>query len=88
MSLPIIDEDSNPRLVAVRLAQEGDCCDRELLQYLEVEVVDGGGGAYAVLKTERWACSPAALVRLAGYLEGLVGQHDGAEAARDREVGA
>ena len=40
----------------VTLYQENDCCDiGKEGQHLQVEVVDGGGGAYLVLQTERWA---------------------------------
>ena len=37
--------------------QEEDCCGRpeELGQDLEISALDGGGGFYLVLKTERWA---------------------------------
>ena len=40
----------------ISLYQENDCCDAgKEGQHLSVEVVDGGGGAYLVLRTERWA---------------------------------
>ena len=40
----------------VTLYQENDCCDTgKEGQTLNVEVVDGGGGPYLVLQTERWA---------------------------------
>lgn len=34
--------------------QPGDCCGNDDYQFLEVEIADGGGGKYLVLKTERW----------------------------------
>lgn len=40
----------------VTLYQDNDCCDSgKDGQRLSIEVVDGGGGPYLVLQTERWA---------------------------------
>lgn len=41
----------------VVLEQEEDCCGRENeeYQYMTLETHDGGGGAYVVMKTDRWA---------------------------------
>jgi hypothetical protein len=42
--------------MSVGLTQESDCCaDNDLIQTLEVEIADGGGGKYVVIKTDRWA---------------------------------
>lgn len=36
--------------------QQADCCqDNDGLQFLEVRSMDGGGGHYIVIATERWA---------------------------------
>lgn len=37
-----------------RFAQDGDCCDGEP-QDLHVDQLDGGGGPFWIIKTERWA---------------------------------
>lgn len=35
-------------------SQDGDTCSAEV-QDIEIEQVDGGGGPYWVIKTDRWA---------------------------------
>ena len=43
----------------VNIEQASDSCDRDSAgQGLEIHVVDAGGGAYAVLSTDRWAMEP------------------------------
>jgi hypothetical protein len=40
----------------LKFIQDGDCMQQDHnVQELTVEVVDGGGGAYIVISTERWA---------------------------------
>ena len=37
-------------------AQDSDCCqDKDVGQSLVIRTQDGGGGAYVVIETERWA---------------------------------
>lgn len=36
------------------VTQEADCCD-DMPQQMAIEIADGGGGPYFVLKTDRWA---------------------------------
>lgn len=43
--------------VSILVTEEVDCCgpvDKELNE-IEISTEDGGGGVYAVIKTERWA---------------------------------
>ena len=35
--------------------QEADCCSDQITQQLQIEIRDGGGGPYYVLKTREWA---------------------------------
>ena len=43
----------------ILFSEEVDCCALEDgNNYLEVSTHDGGGGAYLVIKTERWAIDP------------------------------
>lgn len=63
----------NPYAVAVTLAQDPDCCD-DKPQELEIRLYDGGGGFYAVLKTDRWACEAHDLRELADRIEQLIVQ--------------
>lgn len=46
----------------IMLEQEEDCCGRTTTdtQFLKAESLDGGGGDYVVLETERWAISSKA----------------------------
>lgn len=39
----------------VRYWQDGDSCDGEEIQYLDIVVEDAGGGQYFAIKTDRWA---------------------------------
>jgi hypothetical protein len=43
--------------IKLTLKQDEDCCGRvdTSEQSLEIETMDGGGGAYLVISTERWA---------------------------------
>ena len=36
-------------------SQGPDTCDRSVIQELTIESLDGGGGTYYLLKTDRWA---------------------------------
>lgn len=36
-------------------SQDPDTCDRSVIQELTIESLDGGGGTYYILKTDRWA---------------------------------
>ena len=36
-------------------SQDADTCDASLSQELTIESLDGGGGTYYILKTDRWA---------------------------------
>ena len=36
-------------------SQDPDTCDASLSQELTIECLDGGGGTYYLLKTDRWA---------------------------------
>lgn len=58
--------------MTVQLEQEGDCCGGESWQYLDVEIADGGGGPYFVLKTDRWALDCDDLTRFQSKLEELL----------------
>jgi hypothetical protein len=42
---------------SITYEQEPDCCDgtSDYAQHLMVTTQDGGGGAYIILQTERWA---------------------------------
>lgn len=35
--------------------QNVDCCESGIYNELTVEILDGGGGNYLVIKTDRWA---------------------------------
>lgn len=40
----------------LQFMQDNDCVDSDKDgQYLDVEIVDGGGGAFAIITTKRWA---------------------------------
>lgn len=60
--------------------QKGDCCGSELEdpQRLRVEQLDGGGGPYFVLSTDRWAFESISevveLLKAAGVPEAPVPQ--------------
>lgn len=60
--------------VTMTLEQPEDCCGRvnEEKQYLTVETQDGGGGAYIVLKTERWALDYEQIHALAMRLQEIL----------------
>ena len=56
----ILPTNEHPFLVSdfsVTYTQNNDCCDeeREDGQNIEVHTEDGGGGAYFILSTKRWA---------------------------------
>ena len=47
--------------LTLTLAQDSDCCDSNMLpQEIALDMMDGGGGPYWRVKTERWAASDAA----------------------------
>lgn len=43
--------------IKLTLSQQEDCCGRveNYEQHLTIETMDGGGGAYLVISTDRWA---------------------------------
>lgn len=41
--------------LSVELTQEMDCCESGDFQSIKINAVDGGGGPYIVIETERWA---------------------------------
>lgn len=43
--------------------QQEDCCGRPQhdSQTIDIEIVDGGGGPYAVISTERWSLDSSSL---------------------------
>lgn len=55
-------------------SQEADCCSSEY-QNLHVSMVDGGGGPYFVIETQRWAFNDIGelveLLKAAGVVERL-----------------
>jgi len=52
--------------------QDNDCCDSgKLGQDIKVEIVDGGGGNYALLSSERWAIEPADMQWLAAVVKAM-----------------
>lgn len=56
-----------------RFIQDQDSCSNlKGDQELKVEIVDAGGGPYAVLSTKRWAMDWEGIEALKGLLEGLV----------------
>ena len=80
--------DKTCRIVEVRLAQDADCCDGNILQYMTITVADGGGGSYPVLSTERWAIDPANVPSLHSLLAKLCEWYDEAEKAREKKEAA
>ena len=59
------------------LAQEADNLQEDGLgQTLQVEIVDGGGGPFLVLSTERWAIDPGDIDAFAEKLKDLFAQVD------------
>lgn len=71
-----------PVEVAWEYESDADCCALpDDTQRLRVEIHDGGGGAYAVLITKRWAVEPQDLRDLAARIEAAVTAHDDAETA-------
>lgn len=52
--------------------QDGDCVGGDVYQSLEVEVSDGGGGCFLVLKTDRWALDPEDLDKFIADLRTLL----------------
>lgn len=48
---------ANLASLKLTLTQDEDCCGRSEIdtQSIEIETMDGGGGAYLVISTERWA---------------------------------
>jgi hypothetical protein len=58
--------------MTVQLEQDGDCVGGEDYQYLDIQITDGGGGPFFVLKTERWAFDYEDLDRLSSKLNELM----------------
>lgn len=63
-----MEKDDRPEVVGftVILSQPPDCCDRSGdVQELTISFEDGGGGAFPVISTKRWACDDQSeLIRL------------------------
>jgi hypothetical protein len=57
--------------VTTLYSQEADCCAPINTEFheLSVEIADGGGGPYAVIKTERWALDADAIDAFAAELK-------------------
>jgi hypothetical protein len=69
------DPIQKPVAASFTFHQDEDCCGRtdSFGQDLTIEIEDGGGGTYAVIKTERWAAeSPEELQRLLAWCLGQV----------------
>jgi hypothetical protein len=81
---------NKPRLSSWTLTQEEDCCGRinESFQELTIEIADGGGGAYGVLTTTRWAVEPDDLRKLADAIEKVVADEDKATEEADKKAQA
>lgn len=64
-----------PETVRLTFHEEADCCapsgvsDNEMT----IETMDGGGGAYVVIKTERWALDLDSLNDLAETVRAAIG---------------
>ena len=57
------------------LSQENDSDDDgDLGQTIKISIIDVGGGAYAVLSTERWAIDGDDIDKLARQLKDLIGK--------------
>jgi len=78
------------RISSWTLEQDEDCCGRvnSVIQSLTIEIADGGGGAYAVLKTDRWAADPDELRTLADAIEKAVKDHDAAVEEAEKRLKA
>lgn len=51
--------------MVITYAQDGDSCDGEDSQLLEIKTQDAGGGKYYVIKTNRWAVdNPKELINI------------------------
>lgn len=57
--------------VTAEYEQPEDCCGRTGVeqQHLQVEICDGGGGPYAVIRTDRWALDADAVDAFAAELK-------------------
>lgn len=62
----------NTIMTHVTFEQEPDCCSKEEMQSLSVEIVSGGGGHYAIISTERWAMDLDDFDRLRATITELV----------------
>ncbi len=62
--------------IKVGFTQDNDGCDgNDLGQDIEIEVCDGGGGMYFVIKTKRWAVDdPSHLYELMQRVKDMVGK--------------
>lgn len=62
------------------MQQIEDCCGRnEDMQELGIYIEDGGGGAYVVLKTERFALDYDQIDEFCEHLKKLVRQSDSSD---------
>lgn len=72
--------DLNPIYIDLfRLRQPDDCLSDSgafSIQELTVEIGDGGAGHFAILKTDRWACSADELRALANRIDAVIDEAD------------
>ena len=66
------------RVSAIQYQQPADTCS-SAEQFLDARIIDGGGGAFVVLSTKRWAIEPDQLRKLADELDKLTKAYDAAE---------
>lgn len=60
------------------IQQPEDCCGRsnEDFQELTIDILDGGGGAYVVLSTERFSLDTKDIDQLCEHLKALILEYD------------
>lgn len=60
------------------IQQPEDCCGRigEDFQELTINVLDGGGGAYVALSTERFSLDTEDIDQLCDHLKSLIQNYD------------
>lgn len=72
--------------------QEKDCCDGETSdlvdQFMEVEIQDGGCGAFVVIRTQRWALDEESIDEFSECLKEMIKKYDKAEDNRKISTGA
>ena len=67
-----------PTLSSVKFTytQDPDCCGPDDVQVLEIETMDGGGGHYVTISTDRWALDDEEdVAKLATMILGVLKQH-------------